>query len=413
MQVGFIHFDRSDQKKYLAVLDRLSEGGAIDELGIGRIRDWYSEHMFPGVSSLHRHAKYLAVLPLLYKKAATYYYRSRKEVRPQIVKLEIQMTKAMLAAAKAEGRDNSGITGNSQNLDKGQYVKYDPTYIYGTALHRYGIMRHDDIEGMIFQQSRLNHDKPVRYEGSDIEPGDTGEDPSANLLCDFIGLDLTYPWESYCSLSLTKAEAEYLRDHMKGCAAAKGTLLEFLLNHTGEYDNFLTAKKFKEFSESICAKTDVPESIRSMVGLARHFSDLVRGLFHRYNMIYSKGTDLGADPDPECEKDFLDWYSGVFLRDKEMMKASLDGIYVTDRGESVDFCRKAIAALEKGQPFAELDRIIIARERKIKTTKSKIGSRGFYDFDGRIHDYDLSYRWETISLMLREIEEGLGVWQES
>ena len=96
-----------------------------------------------------------------------------------------------------------------------------------------------------------------------------------------------------------------------------------------------------------------------------------------------------------------------------MMKASLDGIYVTDRGESVDFCRKAIAALEKGQPFAELDRIIIARERKIKTTKSKIGSRGFYDFDGRIHDYDLSYRWETISLMLREIEEGLGVWQES
>lgn len=408
MQVGFIHFDRSDQKKYLAVLDRMSGGGAIDELGIGRIRDWYSEHMFPGISSLHRHAKYLAVLPLLYRKAATFTYHSRKEVRPQIVKLEIQLTKAMLAAAQAEGRDNSGITGNSQDLDKGQYVKYDPTYIYGTALHRYGIMKHDDIEGMVFQQSKLNHEKPERYEGTEEEQGDAAAAPATNILCDFSELDIRYPWESYCSLRLTETEAKFLRERMKGCEDAEGTLLQFLLNHPGEYDEYLTADSFKDFSEALCVREDVPESIRNTARLARYFSDLVRGLFYRYNMIYSRGSDLNSAPDAECEKDFHDWYENSFMKDSAMMKASLEGVYVSDKGESVRFCRRAIEILESGYPFTGLDDLIIARENQIKPGRTKIGSPGY---EGQIHDYDLSYRWETISLMLREIEEGLGVWQ--
>lgn len=409
MQVGFIHFDRSDQKKYLAVLDRLSDGGAIDELGIGRIRDWYSEHMFPGISSLHRHAKYLTVLPLLYRKAATLRYRNRSEVRPQIVRLEIQLTKSMLAQAKSEGRDISGITGSSQNLDSGKYVKYDPTYIYGTALSRFGIMKHDDIEGMIFHQSKLNHERPVRYEGTDEEQGDATAEPTTNLLCDYSALDISYPWESSCSLALTRKEAEFLRDHMMACADTDGTLLRFLLSHPGEYGGLLSAKTFKEFSEALCSMDAVPEGIRRTVGLARHFSDLVRGLFYRYSMIYSKGTDLSSDPYPDCEEAFMAWYEGCFKKDRDMMTASLEDVYVSDGGESVEFCRKAIGFLEDGSRKAleDLDSLIIERESIIKTTRAKIGSPGY---EGKIHDYDLSYRWDIASLMIREIEEGLGAW---
>ena len=29
MKLGYIHFDRTEQKKYLAVISRLSQGGAI------------------------------------------------------------------------------------------------------------------------------------------------------------------------------------------------------------------------------------------------------------------------------------------------------------------------------------------------------------------------------------------------
>lgn len=54
MQIGFVHFDREDQKKYLAAISRITEGGAIDELGVGRLRDFFSDRLFPGVSSLHQ-----------------------------------------------------------------------------------------------------------------------------------------------------------------------------------------------------------------------------------------------------------------------------------------------------------------------------------------------------------------------
>ena len=95
MKLGYIHFDRSEQKKYMAVINRLSLGGAIDELGVGRIRDHYSDAMFPGVSSLHQHAKYFVLLPLLYKKAITYKYNRLQDVRPQIVRLEKDLTEVL------------------------------------------------------------------------------------------------------------------------------------------------------------------------------------------------------------------------------------------------------------------------------------------------------------------------------
>ena len=68
MKLGYVHFDRSEQKKYMAVINRLSIGGAIDELGVGRIRDYYSDAMFPGISSLHQHAKYFVLLHFFIRK---------------------------------------------------------------------------------------------------------------------------------------------------------------------------------------------------------------------------------------------------------------------------------------------------------------------------------------------------------
>ena len=66
MQVGFVHFDHEDQRKYLAVLSKITDGGAIDELGIGHLRDYYSERIFLGISTLHQHAKYFSLMPQFY-----------------------------------------------------------------------------------------------------------------------------------------------------------------------------------------------------------------------------------------------------------------------------------------------------------------------------------------------------------
>ena len=42
----------------MQVLKMTSESVALDELGIGRIRDAFADRMFPGISTLQKHMKY-------------------------------------------------------------------------------------------------------------------------------------------------------------------------------------------------------------------------------------------------------------------------------------------------------------------------------------------------------------------
>ena len=64
MKLGYIHSNREEQTRVMQVLKMTSESVALDELGIGRIRDAFSDRMFPGISTLQKHIKYFS-LPCL------------------------------------------------------------------------------------------------------------------------------------------------------------------------------------------------------------------------------------------------------------------------------------------------------------------------------------------------------------
>ena len=70
MKLGYVHINKEEQTKVLQVLKLTSESVALDELGIGRIRDAFADLMFPGVSTLQKHIKYFSLMPQLYKKAS-------------------------------------------------------------------------------------------------------------------------------------------------------------------------------------------------------------------------------------------------------------------------------------------------------------------------------------------------------
>ena len=58
MQLGWIDFSKEDRQKALDVINLLSEQGAVDELGIGVIRDAFANYFFPGTSTIQTRAKY-------------------------------------------------------------------------------------------------------------------------------------------------------------------------------------------------------------------------------------------------------------------------------------------------------------------------------------------------------------------
>ena len=53
MQLGWIDFSKEDRQKALDVINLLSEQGAVDELGIGIVRDAFANYFFPGTSSIN------------------------------------------------------------------------------------------------------------------------------------------------------------------------------------------------------------------------------------------------------------------------------------------------------------------------------------------------------------------------
>lgn len=55
MKLGYIHSNREEQTPSHASSEKTSEPVALDELGIGRIRDAFADRMFPGISTLQKH----------------------------------------------------------------------------------------------------------------------------------------------------------------------------------------------------------------------------------------------------------------------------------------------------------------------------------------------------------------------
>jgi len=389
MQLGYIHFDRSEQKKYLAVISRLSQGGAIDELGVGRIRDLYSDTMFPGISSLHQHAKYLVVLPLLYRKAATFKYSRLSEVRPRIIQLEKDLTARLVRDSVTK----TGITGSEFINAKG-YVRYDPTYIYSTGLFRFGILLNDNLEEMIYIASKKYHERPEKLQSTDKEQGDS-EDLYGNFQFCLIPTDTGYDWEDYCSLDLTYPEAHFLMSHITSSVGCKNSLLSYILLKHLDLDDVETFESF------VTKYADVlPENLSKTVVNARYFAELIDGLFYWYNCLFS------GDTDADMRAKFDNWRNTLFIADKNKMYEAITGLKFNDNG-SIGFCQSAIRFIDD-KNWDKLTKLIIARERAIKLSRSKIGNSDYsYNSKFPIHNYTIQFRWETVRTIVKEIYKGL------
>lgn len=69
MQLGWVDFSREDREKVLDVMNLLQEQGAVDEIGIGLVRDAFANLFFPGTSTVQTVAKYFLIVPYVLKEA--------------------------------------------------------------------------------------------------------------------------------------------------------------------------------------------------------------------------------------------------------------------------------------------------------------------------------------------------------
>jgi hypothetical protein len=131
---GWLDHDDAQRAQMMEVVKFFQDQGSVDELGIGSIRDAFSDSFFPGTSVLHTRARYLLFIPWLLGDVARR-GRSVDESRKALREAEVKLIRALIA-----GGEQAGVIG-SQAQDK---LKTMPSQVYWPALGRLRL-RHWDV----------------------------------------------------------------------------------------------------------------------------------------------------------------------------------------------------------------------------------------------------------------------------
>ena len=131
MKIGWIDFSKEQRGKVLSVLRLLSEPGALDELGIGIIRDSFADILFPGTSTIQTRAKYLFVVPYIMLELEKNMSINPHEFLSLLDQKETELIDIL------DNDDAEGVIG----VEAREKLKRKPSSIYWNALKTYGIFR--------------------------------------------------------------------------------------------------------------------------------------------------------------------------------------------------------------------------------------------------------------------------------
>ena len=406
MQLGWIDFSKEDRDKVHDVMNLLQEQGAVDELGIGLVRDAFANYFFPGTSTVQTRAKYFLIVPYVLKEAADGKYGSNlSTVLKRIDDEERDCGKRLYA--KHNGSSNIGIIG-ARVLPRG-WVARRPSSIYWNGIRTYGIFAQDDmsITEMVKLSIFLRKQENSMKLGNRKDDAEEGDKDDKNAGKEYAGRFFELPenhsedWRENLSIELTAEEAVFLRGRIEH--SVPGTLITYLLKNNidlTKYDSFEVL--YEELQER------VPEEMAHMMKLACDFNRIVYAARVRYNMILSDGMNPDAN---EAWNWICENISRITAIDLEDVFQSLSIVNFKLRR----FLASMIAAL-KGKKFELLDEIIIKREIELKTrSRAKLLHKEDYDPNKWVGGGWLDYRFSDAKQIILDIyhgEEGIHVSNE-
>lgn len=402
MQIGFVNFNTEEKKRVAKMMQLLQESEAIEELGIGRVRDRFSNALFPGTSTLQHHAKYFSVLPSLYYYAAFKHdkFYDEAELDRFIKEAEIQITRQL--AENEDGTLRSGITGitgintyKAALSDYRKFVKYDPAYIYGGGLVTFGIVPDTSILSLVFELNQKCHsENSFRAKSKDDDStGGTDEYAGEQQVIKTSGEAYDFMKGKNLSLELTKTEASFL--NLSITETCRGTMLEYLINCGHEISDDIGY-----FNLTPLLKDIAPE-VRDIYEKSVLFSKLMHLIDWRFNRAYFNSFGKSTDADKcDCEYQSLRQRYGHELEKEEDYIALFDYIRAQD-ALLTKFCEDCYIAIREDNA-SEVDRIVTMRERMVKRERSKIGNVAYRN-EGRQKPLPNTFRWENVRTIVNEI----------
>lgn len=402
MEIGFVSFNQETLNRANKVMKLLQGQGAVDELGLGRIRDAFSNMMFPGMSVLQSHAKYFLLLPSLYVYLEKTRIADAREARAIVRAQEIKLTHRLMDGSS---KDATGIIG-AEMLSRGKgYVKYDPTYVYQAGMEIYGLIPSGgNIYATLAERSAIYQNIPKKHKGNEDSDDDSDDLTGNRQIFKVCGEDYDFSHNQPLNIKLTRREAEFLKNQI--IRNTPGSLLSYLLE-SGLYEN-ITDFLFDNIGDILQNK--IPDELYRIYKLALRFSRFACLLRVRYALLY----DFAVGAEDAAIKEQQRFNSMLSEFRDEFTPGAIDEIVeIVSSRVSEESCKSFItkaARLIAEENYEELDRQIALREKTIKGIKrSKLFNANEFE-KGKPFESPtmMAYRWNTIvRTVLSEINEGL------
>lgn len=199
--VAWLDTDDDERRRMRELIAMFRDEGAVDELGMGRIRDAFSNRLFPGTSVLWSRARYLLFVPWVYNELedgggapGTAEDRARK------------LQKRLARSLNARHGAGSGVIGAS-----GADVRQPPDVILWAALGDWGIRLDPGRMSQVREECVARSTRRTELEG-EIDYGAGLWHPIVNRLRpqgfpDNVGLDLSPAEATFLAELITSPDA--------------------------------------------------------------------------------------------------------------------------------------------------------------------------------------------------------------
>lgn len=238
------------------------EPGTRDELGIGPVRDAFSDLLFPGTSTIQTRARYFLFIAWHFQDA------QRRGLRGQQLSQRVDRSERQLIERFRKAGQVEGLIGRQA----GPKVKTLPSTIYWNGLDRWGVLAAPMSQRAVAQLSSSSRDGDDEFSNGPANPWHPTL-PAAPP---------GFPDEHSGGFDLTFEEASWLQERILD--AADGRLLAHLVNGS---EVLGTDAPWEE-----PATQTASSEIKTVMEHARRFSLALHGAALLYNLLVSEAYEV-------------------------------------------------------------------------------------------------------------------------
>ena len=382
--IAWLDISADEQRRVRELISLFTQSESRDELGIGQIRDAFSETLFPGTSVIQTRARYFLFVPWIYRQGR---HRGRSGTA---LKAWAEVRERKLIETLRAGGHTRGLIGRVA----GPAVKILPSTIYWSGLIRYGILTAELAPDQL-GSGALAAIQPEVDELAQRAIGDW-----------YPTLPATphgFPDQLDDGFDLTADESAWLTERILD--TAPDTLLAHLLLRDGPPDD----DSWAPWTDTACV--DAAADLQHRLRHAELFSLAMHGAALLYNLQIGERYERAGhtrilNPVDDYRQRLASWaeecaYAAHQLRgwDRAKMWQLVRETNPRIGGATQLFVDRWINARRR--------RLVADRERKQKAAQSRLtNDRLLRTWSGESGSARLTYRWPTVRTLVTDIHEG-------